>query len=141
MLLVGWLTSLVGLVGVVVCNGVAAVIWVVKINVQARARDLLALPDGGLEMASTLTEAVSSGIADLSEQIGVIKASADRLQEAPVVDATAAGELAATIDAFVNGQYATLRAVYGRLRERATAVGTALQGLQTSLPIALPGVL
>jgi hypothetical protein len=141
MRLAGWLASLVGLVGVVVCNGVASLIWVVKINVEGRARDLLAVPDGGLEMARTLTDAVATGIADLSEQIGVIKTRADQLVEAPVIDAAAAGDLEAAIDGFVNGPYATLRAVYARLRERATAVGTAIQGLGTSLPNALPGLL
>ena len=59
--LVGWLASALGLVGIIVGNGLASVVWVLKLNVQARIRDLVALPDGGLDIATTLTETVAAG--------------------------------------------------------------------------------
>ena len=142
MRLVGWLASLAGLVGVVVCNGIASVIWVVKFNLRARARDLLALPDGGLEMARTLTDAVATSIAELSDQIGGIKATADQLVAAPVVDAAAA---AGARDRHRPVRQRPLRHASCRLCPSPRAChrrrGRARTAWVPPLPVALPGAL
>ena len=55
MRIAGRLTSIVGLVGVVVCHGLAFLVWVLRSNLRGWAQDLLAIPDMGLEAAATIT--------------------------------------------------------------------------------------
>ena len=133
--LVGWLASALGLVGIIVGNGLASVVWVIKLNVQARVRDLVALPDGGLDIATTLTQTAASGVTTMTQQVAAVQGAADRLVATPG-DPASAAELTTAIDAFVTGPYAGFRAIYLRLRERAIAVGDAVARLSTSVPIA-----
>ena len=136
MRIVGWLASAVGVVGVMFGNGLASVVWVLRFNIQSRLRDLLAVPDGGLDIATTLTETVASGITEMSGQIIDVKAAADRLAAAPAGDASAVAGLASAIDTFVEGPYSMFRTVYQRLRERAMVIGESLTRLGTSVPLA-----
>ena len=133
--LLGWLASALGLVGIIVGNGLASVVWVLKFNVQARIRDIAALPDGGLDIAAALTDTVGSGITTMSEQVAAVQVAADRLVATPG-DAAVTAELSAAIDTFVNGPYAGFRALYLRLRDRAIAVGDAVGRLGSSIPLA-----
>ena len=138
---VGWLASALGLIGIVVCNGLASLVWVLRRDLQARAGDLLAVPDAGLEVAITLTDGVSGWLGDVVAHIADIRARADELVAAPVVDPVAANDLATAIDDFINGPYATMRSAYTGLRERAMAVSEALRGVGRAVPgLALSGV-
>ena len=47
MRIAGRLTSIVGLVGVVVCHGLAFLVWVLRSNLRGRAQDLLAIHGHG----------------------------------------------------------------------------------------------
>jgi len=136
MRVVGWLASALGLVGIIVGNGLASVVWVLKLNAQTRIRDLMALPDGGLDIAMSLTETVAEGITQMSAQVVDVQDAAERLATAPAGDPAAAAELTTAIDAFVTGPYATFRGLYVRLRERAIAVGDAVARLGDSVPMA-----
>jgi hypothetical protein len=138
---VGWLASALGLVGIVVCNGLASLVWVLRRDLRARAGDLMAVPDAGLEVAITLTDGVSGWLVDVLGRIADIRARADDLVAAPVVDPVAANDLAAAIDEFIGGPYATMRAAYTGLRERAIAVSEALRGVGRAVPVlAISGV-
>ncbi len=136
MRVLGWLASALGLLGVVFGNGLASVVWVIKLNIQARLRDLLAVPSGGLDIATSLTDLVAAGITEMSAQIGEVRQAADRLAQASTGDAAAAAELAAAIDTFVTGPYATFRSLYERLRERAVALGASLAQVGKTVPLA-----
>ncbi len=138
MRVVGWIASLVGVAGVIVSNGLIPVVWMLRLQLVARFRDLLAIPDGGLGIAITLADTVTDRIAELSTQIGLVRAAAERLADAPGVDTpdtTAASDLAATIAVFIAGPYAQLRDTYARLRERASTLGDALASLSDAIPI------
>ncbi len=141
MRIVGWLASAVGLIGVVVFNGLAPLTWVVRRDLRGRARDLLAIPDMGLEAAGALTGAATGWLGEASEGIANIRAKADELVRAPVIDAAAATDLATAVDAFAAGPYARLRALYAGLRERALAAGDAIRGIGRAVPVlAVAGV-
>jgi hypothetical protein len=135
MRILGWMASAVGVVGVGVCNGLVPLLWVLRASLRARAGGLLAVPDAGLEAAISLTGDVASWLGDASGGIDDIRAKADALARAPVVDAPAAVDLATAIDEFISGPYATLRTVYAGLRERALAVGDALTGIGKAVPV------
>jgi hypothetical protein len=135
MRILGWMASAVGVVGVGVCNGLVPLLWVLRASLRARAGDLLAVPDAGLEAAISLTGGVAGWLSDASGRIDDIRAKADALARAPVVDAPAAVDLATAIDEFISGPYATLRTVYAGLRERALAVGDALAGIGKAVPV------
>jgi hypothetical protein len=135
MRVLGWLTSAVGAIGVVACNGLAPLLWLLRSNLRARAGDLLAVPNAGLEAAGLLTDNVANWIEDAAGRIDDIKAKADDLARAPDVDAAAATDLATAIDGFISGPYATLRTVYSGLRERTQAAGDLLAGVAKAVPV------
>jgi hypothetical protein len=135
MRILGWMASAVGVVGVGVCNGLVPLLWVLRASLRARAGDLLAVPEVGLEVAISLTDSAASWLGDASGRIHDIRTKADDLARAPVVDAPAAADLATAIDEFISGPYATLRTVYAGLRERALAVGDALAGVGKAVPV------
>jgi hypothetical protein len=141
MRIVGWLTSGLGIVGVVVSNGLASVVWLLLFEVRKRTHRLLTIPQQGLERAVELTTSVSSQLTTSSQSVGDILAKADALAKAPKVDAAAAQDLNAAIHAFVSGPYAEMRTGYATLRERAAFIGDVLQGLSGSVPfLALPSI-
>jgi hypothetical protein len=135
MVVLGWIASAIGVVGVVVSNGLAFLVWVLRSSLRGRARDLLAIPEGGLDAAIELAGTATDWIDEMAAGLGDVKAKADDLATAPVVDAAAATGLVASIDSFASGPYATVRVVYAALRERATGVGDALHGLGRSVPL------
>jgi hypothetical protein len=135
MRVLGWMTSAMGVIGVVACNGLVPLLWVLRSNLRARARDLLAVPNAGLETAGMLTDNVANWLEDAAGRIDDIKAKADDLARAPDVDAAAAIDLATAIDGFITGPYATLRTVYSGLRERTLAVGDLLAGVARAVPV------
>jgi len=135
MRVLGWMTSAVGVVGVVVCNGLVPLLWLLRSNLRARAVDLLAVPNAGLEAAGMVTDNVVHWLEDAAGRIDDIKAKADDLARAPHVDAAATTDLATAIDGFITGPYATLRTVYSGLRERAQAVGDLLAGVARAVPV------
>jgi hypothetical protein len=142
MRILGWLTSVVGLVGVVVFNGLAPLTWVLRADLRGRAKDLLAIPDMGLEAAGALTGAATDWLGEASDGIVDIRAKADALAREPAVDATAATDLATSVDAFVTGPYARVRSAYAGLRERALTASDALRGIGRAVPVlAVTGVI
>ena len=135
MRVLGWMTSAVGVVGVVACNGLVPLLWVLRSNLRSRAEDLLAVPNAGLEAVGLLTDNVANWLDDAAGRIDDIKSKADELATAPVVDAAAAIDLATAIDGFIAGPYTTLRTVYSGLRERTQAVGDLLAGVAKAVPV------
>jgi hypothetical protein len=139
--ILGWLASAAGLLGVVVFNGLAPLTWVLRADLRGRARDLLAIPDMGLEAAGALTGAATDWLGEASLGIVEIKAKADHLIGAPVVDAAAAADLATAVDAFITGPYARLRSFYAGLRDRALSASEAIRGIGRAVPVlAITGV-
>ena len=94
MRIVGWLASGLGIVGVVVSNGLASVVWLLLFEVRKRTHRLLAIPEDGLERAVELTTSVESQLTTSSQSVGDILAKADALAKAPKLDAAAAQDLA-----------------------------------------------
>ena len=141
MRILGWLASAAGLIGVVVFNGLAPLTWVLRADLRGRAKDLLAIPDMGLEAAGALTGAATDWLGDASDGIVDIGAKADDLARAPVIDEVAATDLATAVDAFMTGPYARLRSVYAGLRERALTASDAIRGIGRAVPVlAVAGV-
>jgi hypothetical protein len=140
MRILGWLAMALGVIGVVASIALASGLWVIKPEIQARAHELVAAVDGGLERATVLTDTVATELADASARVGDLKARADELVAAPVVDPAVAASLSTTITDFISGPYATLRTQYAALRERVSTVGEALTALDRAIPaITLPG--
>ncbi len=136
MRVIGWLASALGVAGIVAGNGLASVVWVLKLNLQARLQDVRAVPEGGLDIATTLSDTIRDGLTEMSNQIVDVQGAASRLAHAPAADEASVAELGSAIDAFASGPYATFRTVYQRLRQRAIALGDALNRLGKSVPAA-----
>ena len=119
------------LVGVVAGNGLASVVWLLKLNLESRLRDLVAVPDGGLELAMSLTDSVADGFTEMATQVDAVRAAADRLAAQPEPGPAAASELAAAVAIFVQGPYAVLRDVYGRRAGTRHRPGRCHHGLRT----------
>jgi hypothetical protein len=142
MRILGWLASATGVAGVFVCNALAPLLWVVGSNLRSRAKDLMAIPEAGLEGALGLTGEAAGWLADASDGIARIKARADDLVGATADGPARAEDLAAAIEAFLAGPYATLRTVHASLRDRALAVSDVFEGIGRAVPLlAIAGTL
>jgi len=135
MRILGWLVSAVGLAGVVIANGLASLVWVLRRDLRARAGDVLAIPDAGLAAAGTLIEGVSAFLEQVAGGVADIRAKAEVLAADPLPDPAAASALAAAIDEFAAGPYATMRTAYVALRERAITASDALRGPRRAVPV------
>ena len=135
MRIMGALASAAAVAGVFACNALAPLLWVLGLNLRSRARNLMAIPEAGLEGALGLTGEAAGWLADASEAIARIKARADDLAGATAEAPARAEDLAAAIDAFLAGPYATLRTVHVRLRDRALAVSDVFEGIGRAVPL------
>ena len=131
----GGLASAIGLIGIFFCNALTPLFWVLRANLRQRSRDLLAIPDAGLEGALAVTIRVSDWLGDASVGIADIQAKADALALAPSVDPAAADDLAAAIDAFIAGPHARLQTFYAGLRDLALTVSDTLKGIGQAVPM------
>ncbi len=135
MRIMGWLASATGVVGVFVCNALAPLLWVVGSQPALAGEDLMAIPEAGLEAALGLTGEAAGWLADASEGIARIKTRADDLAGATSDAPARADDLAAAIEAFLAGPYATLRTVHASLRDRALAVSDLFEGIGQAVPL------
>ena len=117
-------------------NGLASVVWVVKLNVQARVRDLVAVPDGG---PGHRDDAHGDRRVRRHDHDRTDRGRAGRRGPAGRRrrgDPAAAAELAAAIDAFVSGPYAELpRALPSDCGSGPSPSATRSSRLSTSVPI------
>jgi len=134
MKVIGWVASALGIAGVFTCNAATPVLWVLRFNLRSRASALFAIPAAGLEAAVTLSSSVADWLKDAGAGIDAVLRRAEALAGTDVADPAAAAALAAAIDAFSSGPYATLRTVYSALRERARAVSEAFDGAGRAVP-------
>ncbi len=135
MRIMGALASAVAVAGVFACNALVPLLWVLGLNLRSRARNLTAIPAAGLEGALGLAGEAAGWLADASAAIARIKALADDLAEATVEAPARAEDLAAEIDAFLAGPYATLRTVHLSLRDRALAVSDLFERIGQAVPL------
>ena len=141
MRIVGWLAMALAVMGVIAGLALAGGVWVLRPDIEARARELVVTADSGLERAITLTATVATRLGSASDRVGNVKTRADELAAAPVIDPAVRTDLATRIDDFITGPYAALRTDYAALRERVAAVGEALQALDSAIDaVSLPGV-
>lgn len=140
MRLLGWLLSAAGLVGVVVGNGFASVVWLLKLQLETRLRDLMAVPDRGLQVAIPLVDVVRAGFTEMASQVDAVRSAAEGLAtgraQGPdaAADVDAAADLARAVEDFARGPYATMRDVYSRVRGHALELGDTISQFGRSMP-------
>ena len=134
MRIMGALASAAGVVGVFACNALAPLLWVMGFNLRSRARNLMAIPEAGLEAALGLTGEAAGWLADASEGIARIKTRADDLRGN--LGRPGSSRRPGGSDRGVPaGPYATLRTVHASLRDRALAVSDLFEGIGQAVPL------
>ncbi|MCY7419292.1 MAG: hypothetical protein LH650_12525 [Chloroflexi bacterium] len=78
-------------------------------------RDLVAVPDGGLDIATTLTGSVAGGLTQMAGQLVDVQAAANRLDAEPAGDDAAAAELATPMIAVPPAGVERLQAIDERM--------------------------
>jgi hypothetical protein len=141
MRILGWLATIVGVVGIVGCLAVAVGAWVVRPAVTDRAHEIVAIVDNGLQKTSELTDVATTRLTTVSEKLGSITSILDSVADSPLVDTAVGTAVRDAISGFVEGPYANLKADVSGLRERVLSIADVVTQLDAAIPgIELPGV-
>jgi hypothetical protein len=137
----GWLATVLGVIGVIVCLVVAVGVWVVKTPVADKAHEVAAIATEGLQKASDLTDVAADRLTKASDNLGNITALIDSVAASPLVDTAVGTKIRDLVSGFVEGPYANVHESMSGLRERLTSIADVVQKLDAAIPgIELPGV-
>ena len=141
MRILGWLATIVGVIGIVGCLAVAIGVWVVRPAITDRAHEIIAIVDNGLQKTSDLTDTASTRLTTVSERLGNITGILDSVATSPLVDTAVGTNIRTAISSFVEGPYANLKADMSGLREQILSISDVVTQLDAAIPgIELPGV-
>jgi hypothetical protein len=137
----GWLATILGVMGIIVCLVAAVGVWVVKTPVANKAHEIAAIATEGLQKASDLTDVAAGRLTTTSDNLGNITALLDSVATSPLVDTAVGGKIRDAVSGFVEGPYASLHQDVAGLRERLTSISDVVRKLDAAIPgIELPGV-
>ncbi len=137
----GWLATILGVIGIVICLGVAIGVWAVRGPVSDRAHEIAAIATEGLQKASDLTDTATARLTTTSENLGNITSVLTSAAASPLVDTAVGTKIRDLVSGFVEGPYADVHESVAGLRERLTSISDVVQRLDTAIPgIELPGV-
>ncbi len=137
----GWLATMSGVIGVIVCLVVAVGVWVVRPTVTDKTHEIAAIATEGLQKASDLTDVAADRLTKASDNLGNITALLDSVATSPLVDTAVGTKIRDLVSGFVEGPYANVHESVAGLRERLTSISEVVQRLDAAIPgIELPGV-
>lgn len=136
----GWLATILGVVGLVVCIAISIGVWVVRPDVEARVDDVAFAVTQGLDDAAALSADASELVGQVSDRLDTVATTATSVAGNPIVDAVADRLLTGAITNVVVGPWNTLQDRLGGMRERVVGISNAVQAVDEALPfIELPG--
>jgi len=137
----GWLATLLGVIGVVVCLVVAVGVWVVRPPVTDKTHEIAAIVTDGLQQVNDLADVATARLGKASDSLGNITALLDSVATSPLVDTAVGTKIRDLVSGFVEGPYASVHQDVAGLRQRLTSIAGVVQRLDAAIPgIELPGV-
>ncbi len=136
----GWLATILGVVGAIICLVIAIGVWVVRPDVEARVDNVALAVTQGLEDAAALSADAAELVAQVSTRLDTVATTAQSVAGNPVVDAIADRLLTGAITNVVTGPWNTLQDRLGGMRERVVGISNAVEAVDQAIPfIELPG--
>ncbi len=140
MRIVGWVAAILGVIGLVICFGIAVGVWVIRPDVVTRVDNVALAVTQGLDDAAALSADASDLVTQVSERLDTVATTAQSVAGNPVIDAVASRLLTGTITNVVSGPWNQLQDRLGGMRERVVGISNAVQAADDALPfIELPG--
>lgn len=140
MRIVGWVATILGVVGLIVCLVIAIGVWIIRPDVVARADHIAAAVVQGLDDASALSADASDLVVQVNERLDKVVTTAQSVSGNPVIDAVADRLLSSTVTNVISGPWNTLQDRLGGMRERVVGISNAVQAVDDAIPfIELPG--
>lgn len=138
----GWLATILGVIGLVFCVVIAVGVWVVRPDVQTRVDNVALAVTQGLDDASALSADAIELVAQVSTRLDTVATTATSVAGNPIVDAVADRLLTGAITNVVVGPWSSLQDRLGGMRERVVGISNAVQAVDEALPfIELPGTI
>lgn len=142
MRVLGWLATILGVVGLVVCGAIAIGVWVVRPDVMTRVDNVALAVTEGLEDASALSTDAIELVAQVGVRLDTVATTAQSVAGNPIVDATVDRLLSGAVSNVVSGPWNQLQDRLGGMRERVVGISNAVQAVDDALPfIDLPGTI
>lgn len=140
MRVLGWLATILGVVGLVICGAIAIGVWVVRPDVMTRVDNVALAVTEGLEDASALSTDAIDLVAQVQVRLTNVATTAQSVAGNPVIDAVADRLLTGAVNNVVSGPWNALQDRLGGMRERVVSISNAVQAVDEALPfIELPG--
>ena len=137
----GWLATILGVIGIIVCLVVAVGVWVVRPPVTDKTHEVAAIVTDGLQQVSDLTAVAADRLTKASDSLGNITSLLDSVAASPLVDTAVGTKVRDLVSGFVEGPYADVHQSVAGLRQRLTSIADVVQKLDAAIPgIELPGV-
>ncbi len=130
----GWLATIMGVVGLIVCVVIAVGVWVVRPDIETRVDDVAVAVTQGLEDASALSADAIDLVTQVSERLDTVATTAQSVAGNPVIDAVADRLLTGAITNVVSGPWSSLQDRLGGMRERVVGISNAVQAVDEALP-------
>jgi hypothetical protein len=141
MRILGWLATVVGVIGVAICLVVAVGVWVVKPQVTDRAHEIVTIAHDAVQKADALAVTASGHLVTVSDKLTTIEGLLTSVAASPLVDTAVGTSIRNAISGFVGGPYANLKENVSGLVERVQGLSTVVQKLDAAIPgLELPGV-
>ncbi len=138
---VGWLAMILGVVGIVVCLGIAVGVWMVRPAVDDAVDQVVAVAADGMEQVDEVADSVRTSLDQVSTSLESIATQADAIAAAPTVDPIVAAALQTALQRLEEGPVGDVASQAALLRQRVTTLSTTVQRLDDALPfVSLPGV-
>lgn len=137
----GWLATVLGIIGIVGRLAVAVGAWVVRPAVSDKMHEIAAIGGEGLAKADDLAVVASDRLTKVSERLVSIQGVLDAAATSGFVDTAVGNTIRDAISGFAGGPFADLKESFSGLRERVVTLSGVVSRLDEAIPrIELPGV-
>ena len=141
MRILGWLATVLGVVGIVGCLAVAIGVWVVRPAVSDRVHEVAAIGSEGLTKADDLAVRAGDRLTKVSDRLTNIEGILDTVAGSSLIDTAVGTAIRDAVSGFAGGPFADLKESFSGLRERVVTLSSVVQRLDEAIPgIELPGV-
>ncbi len=141
MRLLGWLATVLGVVGVVGCLVVAVGVWVVRPPIMDKAHEIIVIGTDGLDRADELAVVAGERLTTVDSRLTTVIGTLDSVAGSPLVDTAVGNAIRDAVSGVVSGPYPELRTSVSGLRQRLDTLADVVTRLDSAIPgITLPGV-
>lgn len=112
MRLLGWLATVLGIMGVVGCLVVAVGVWVVRPPITDKAHEIIAIGTDGLDRADELAVVAGERLTTVDSRLTTVIGTFDSVAGSPLVDTAVGNAIRDAVSGVVSGRTQTCARTY-----------------------------